>query len=210
MVDSMSDSFPLKFPPSISENGDLVASVVRDDNNMEYFFPVWLRVKNVRTDQTVHLIELLPLELRENLEHHCRHMSPTCPYMHDLEERAAAANAALAHHRWRAFPCYRYLGASGPERLGAGCEHFQDLEVSFEDPRLRIVLEGRVLLDASPPSWAYRNPRCYDVVNTQVGPMAYDPETGILLLWTTFLASSEGCSSPPWEFHPLRLPLVRK
>lgn len=210
-VDPTDTGYPLKFPPSISEHGDLVASTVGADSASDQLVPVWLRIKKVSTDRTLHLIELLPWEpLKRNLANHCQPMNPTCPYLHDLEERATAVNAVLAHHRWRVFPCYRDIDASGPDRFGAGCENFQDLEVTFADPRLRIVLEGRVLLDTSRPSWAYRDPRGSVGMITEVGPMAYDPETGLLLLWTTFVASAGGANRPVWEFHPLHLPLVRK
>jgi hypothetical protein len=39
---------------------------------------------------------------------------------------------------------------------------------------------------------------------------AFDPETGTVVIMFKFWATFEGCSEPPWDFHAIPLPALRR
>jgi hypothetical protein len=209
-VDVTDIHFPLKFPTSISARGDLVAGVVEVSGGSEYLFPVWVRIKRVGTDETVHLIDLFGPDLISMLSRDCRDrgsLVPSCPHLPELEQRAEAANAVLAKYEWRRFPCYHDTGPSGPEHFEPGCDRFRDATVTYETPSLHVSLPGRVLLDQERSTWGRPRTRCS--VTAWGASMAFDPKTGIFLVLVSFSADGCACPASPSEFHPIRMPSLR-
>lgn len=208
-IDLSDRHYLLKFPTSISADGTLIAGIVSGEDMGESFHPLWLRIKKVSIDRTVRLIDLNGDDTIRKLEVDCHGRLLGCVYVRELEEIAEAANAVLAENRWRVFPCYRDLGPTGPERLEAGCEKFRDVEVNYEKHHLRVTYHGHTLVNKSRPSWAYQGRLCKDSWEAVGMPMAFDPETGLLVVWIRAFAGSEVCDVPPDDFHAIRVPALR-
>jgi hypothetical protein len=142
---------------SISERGDRVAALVSIEGNCERQCEIWLVIKNVKTDNIVKIIDLIDPELSSKIGWTCPDTWSTCNQKPEVKRRIQAANAVLANDRWRPFPCY--FGVWAPERVEAGCEPaFSQFDIDFENARLRIAHQGRVLVNARKPAWPYRDP----------------------------------------------------
>ena len=167
--------------------------------------PEWLVIKNIRTDKIEQSIELIGWDLYSKLWKKCHHTLSPC--IQEVEQRVEAANAVLAKERWRRLPCFR--GSGRPDRIEGGCEQFLELDATFKDPWLIISQRGRVLLKRSIPAWIYRDPSCKTNAATDIESIALDPQTGILVVGLQFWGMVEGCTVPRWDFHPIRLPMLR-
>jgi hypothetical protein len=207
---SLSPDYVMQFPTSINNRGDRIAAIISNDDNSESFDLEWILIKKVDTDNFDEAIDLMDLDLALKLGRDCRDGPATCIHMDELNRRVAAANAVLAKDRWRPIPCF--YGAMQPQRDEPACDRFtEDVEVEFEDGRLRISDRGRQLINARKPTWVYRDPSpsCNFAAMTAVRSRAFDPQTGILVLGLHFWATVEGCSEPRWDVHPIRLPALR-
>ena len=207
---SGSPDYIVHFPTSINECGDRVAAIISSSGNIESFFPEWIEIKNVKTDESERTIQIVGFDLMNKLERYCSKGPSTCPYMDQLKKRVAAANAALAEDRWRPFPCAVGIMKSKPD--DPECEPFFETEVEFKNHRLIISRQNRVLLNVRKPTWAYRDrsPGCRATERTEIQSAAFDPKTGIFVVGLEFWAMVEGCDEPLWDFHPIRLPALRK
>ena len=193
------------FPTSISERGDRIAAIVSMEDTGEIYNPEWLVIKNIQTDKIEQSVELIGWDLYFKLWNKCHHTLSPC--IQEVEQRVAAANAVLAKDRWRRLPCFR--GSWRLDRIEGGCEQFLELDATFKDPWLIISQRGRVLLKRSIPRWIYRDPSCKENAATDIESIALDPQTGILVVGLQFWGMVEGCAVPRWDFHPIRLPMLR-
>jgi hypothetical protein len=201
--------FFVQFPTSITERGDRIAGIVSLMGNRENSFPEWIVIKNVNTDKVESTIDLMNYDLLRKIYIDCKNGLSTCVHLDEVKQRVAAANAVLAQDQWRQIPCF--YGAMQPERDGPECEPFYEVEVEFEDARLRVSHEGRQLINARKPTWIYRDPSpsCKPHAMTAIRSRAFDPATGILVVGLHFWATIEGCDEPLWDLHPVRLPALR-
>jgi hypothetical protein len=200
----------MQFPTSITERGDRIAAMISIDSNRESFELEWLVFKDVGTDKIEGELDLMDLDLSLMLDRDCRNWPEPCIHMNEVHRRVTAANAVLAKDRWRPIPCF--YGAMQPQRDEPACDRFtEDVEVEFENGRLRISDRGRQLINARKPTWVYRDPSpsCNFSAMTAVRSRAFDPQTGTLVLGLHFWSTVEGCSEPRWDVHPIRLPALR-
>jgi hypothetical protein len=206
--------FLVYFPTSISERGARVAAIISVDDNCERACDEWLLIKSVNADKVEHMLPLVDMELSAKLGAECPEMESACEPRRELERRVEAANGVLAQDRWRRFP-YLTTTRQG-DYIDPAVEWFDDVEVEFKDARLRVAYQGRTLISERKPAWAYRgvyrgpSRECMRYGQAAVETVAFDPETGILLLGLKYWAPFEGCAEPRWDFHPIRLPTLRR
>lgn len=198
----------MKFPTSISEHGDRLAALVSIHDNSESYYLQWLVIKKVKTDKIEQIIALVDAEFSSKLATRCRDGLSSCIHKDEVEQRLQAANAVLSRHRWRAFPCYRKLRTGGLTRFGSGCEEFRDLTADYQDTWLLVSHRARVVLNERRPTWAYRGESCKRYMTTDTESIAYDPETGVFVVGIGFSPGVEGCDTPIWDFHPIRVPML--
>jgi hypothetical protein len=208
IVASIDAKYIVEFPTSISERGDRIAAIVSVEDNCESRCDEWLIIKDVKKDKIEHAVVLIDAELSSKIGWSCVDAWSTCAHRFEVERRVEAANAVLARDRWRRLPCFN--GTWRPDRIEGGCEQFSGLDVRFEDPRLVISHQGRVLLDRRVPSWIYRDSSCKQAASTDIESFALDPETGILVVGLQFWSQVEGCAVPRWDFHPISMPILRR
>ena len=207
-----SQTLVVQFPVSITESGDRIAKIV-SKNSYDYhhlLFPLWVKIKSVKTDESESMIEVISPDLASKLFDDCLNGPSTCIHMDELKERVAAANAVLEKDRWRPFPCIRT--ESEKERDEPGCEPLFEMSLKFKGARLLVSRRKRQLINARKPTWAYRDPsrECLSQERTKLQSVAFDPETGLLVIGLQFSSMIEGCDVPFWDFHPIRLPVPRK
>jgi hypothetical protein len=199
----------MRFPISITERGDRIAAMVSIDGNRESFEREWIVIKKVDKDEVESVIDVMDLDLSLKLDRDCRNWPAPCVHMDEVNRRVAEVNAVLAKGRWRRLPCYS--GLMDPDRSEPGCDRIWELDIDFENTRLRVVQRGRLLVDAQKPTWIYRHPRpsCNSAAMTGMESVSFDLETGILVVGLHFWSTVEGCSVPRWDFHPIRVPALR-
>jgi len=201
--------YVVDFPTSISERGDRVVAIISVEEAGEIFNPQWLVIKSVHSDKLERVIDVIDWTLADKLMRHCREGPSACIHLHEVQRRVDAANAVLAGDRWRRFPCFLDLGRWRPNRFEAGCDRFRGLKVRFQDSQLTVSHQGRNLVSLKQPTWAYRGASCKEFMRTDIESASFDPETGIYVVGLYFWATVEGCDVPRWDFHPIRLPMLR-
>jgi hypothetical protein len=204
-------SYLIEIPTSISEDGLRIAAMTSIDAAVDSYYPQWLVVKDLNTEEIRQTFDLIDPDLSLKLvsPYHCRNNLSAC--IPEILQRVQAANAMLAKDQWRPFPCI----SSRPERMGPGCELLSELHFELQGPRLIISRGERRIVTRFMPQWspAYHKPGCKGLIDIHLESVAFDPETGLFVISLGFVSIGEGggeCAAPRWDFHPIRLPMFRR